>query len=324
VSAARAVLQTGEYDYAWNMLVEDDVLQRLEQRGRGRVVVWPGVSLEHIQINFSDPWTAVDGERSSVKAPHPFLIDPAVRMALSVLVDRRSIQEQIFGRLGSPTANILNGPASLVSANTRWEFNVDRANHLLETAGWKRAPDGIRAKDGRRLRMVFQTAINAPRQKIQQIFKQACSKAGIGLELKAIPASVSFASDPGNPDTFNHFHADLQMFAGAPTVPDPQRFLEQYTSWRVSSKANTWSGPNRTRWVSEDYDRLWKAADTEMDPVKRALLFIRMNDMVVQNVVAIPILRRNGAEAVSNRLRGYDFHAWAQDVWNLAYWYRQA
>lgn len=40
-----------------------------------------------------------------------------------------------------------------------------------------------------------------------------------------------------------------------------------------------------------------------MDPVKRAALFIRMNDLVIQNVVVIPILRRNG-----RRLRGYDFH----------------
>ncbi|HWM76443.1 MAG TPA: ABC transporter substrate-binding protein, partial [Methylomirabilota bacterium] len=39
VSAARAVLQTGEYDYGWNMQVEDDILQRLEQNGKGRVEI---------------------------------------------------------------------------------------------------------------------------------------------------------------------------------------------------------------------------------------------------------------------------------------------
>ena len=36
-SAARAVIQTGEYDFAWNMQVEDDILQRMEQGGKGRV-----------------------------------------------------------------------------------------------------------------------------------------------------------------------------------------------------------------------------------------------------------------------------------------------
>jgi peptide/nickel transport system substrate-binding protein len=105
--------------------------------------------------------------------------------------------------------------------------------------------------------------------------------------------------------------------------PDPQRFMEQFASWRVATRENKWSGLNKTRWRSEEYDRLWRAADTEMDPVKRAALFIRMNDLVIQNVVVIPTLRRHGAEAVSRRLRGYDFHPWAPQIWNLAAWYRE-
>jgi peptide/nickel transport system substrate-binding protein len=324
VSAARAVLQTGEFDYAWNMQVEDEVLQRIEQGGRGRVVIFPGVVPESIQCNFSDPWREVDGERASVKAPHPFLTDPVVRAALNVLVDRGAIQEQIYGRLAEAAANILNGPARFVSPNTRWEFSVDKANQILDAAGWKRGSDGVRAKDGKRLRMLFQTSVNAPRQKAQQVVKQACARAGIELELKSIAASSFFTSDPGNPDTYSHFFADLQMLTYFRDVPDPQRFMEQFVSWRVATKENKWSGSNTTRWRSDEYDRLWKAADTEMDPVKRAALFIRMNDLVIQNVVVIPFLRRNGAEAVSGRLRGYDFHPWAPQIWNLAAWYRDA
>ena len=38
-SAARAVLQTGEFDFAWNMQVEDDILKRLEQGGKGRAEI---------------------------------------------------------------------------------------------------------------------------------------------------------------------------------------------------------------------------------------------------------------------------------------------
>jgi hypothetical protein len=83
-SAARAVLQTGEYDYAWNMQVEDDILQRLEQGGKGRVEIWPTGAPEHIQLNQTDPAKEVDGERSSVKTTHPFLTDSAVRQALNL------------------------------------------------------------------------------------------------------------------------------------------------------------------------------------------------------------------------------------------------
>src|SRR5690606_11433123 len=51
VSAARAVIQTGEYDYAWNMQVEDSILKRLEDGGRGSVNGFEGGSIEHIQLN---------------------------------------------------------------------------------------------------------------------------------------------------------------------------------------------------------------------------------------------------------------------------------
>src|SRR5919106_3150661 len=96
VSAARAVLQTGEFDYAWNMLVEDDVLKRLEASGRGRVHITPSGAIEMLQLNTTDPWTEVDGERSSAKTRHPTLSDPAVREAMSLLVDRASIQAHIY------------------------------------------------------------------------------------------------------------------------------------------------------------------------------------------------------------------------------------
>ena len=66
-----------------------------------------------------------------------------------------------------------------VSTGTHWEFNIAKANQILDEAGWKRGPDGIRAKDGKRMKLVFQTSINAPRQKNQAIVKQACQKAGI-------------------------------------------------------------------------------------------------------------------------------------------------
>src|SRR5258707_10627609 len=88
VSAARAVLQTGEYDYAWNLQVEDEILLRLENGAgaRGRVEIVTGGNIEHIELNSADPWTEVDGERSSAKTKHPLFSDPAVRHALSLLV----------------------------------------------------------------------------------------------------------------------------------------------------------------------------------------------------------------------------------------------
>ena len=325
VSAARAVIQTGEYDFAWNIQVEDDVLRRMEQGGKGRTDIAPAAGIEHLLMNFSDPWTEVDGERSSPKSQHPFLTDPAVRQAMALLIDRASIQEQLYGRQGQATANYLNAPSRFRSANTRWEFNADKANAVLDQAGWKRGADGIRAKDGKRLKMVYQTSINPVRQKTQAIVKQAATKAGIDLELKSVVASVFFGSDPGNPDTTGKFSADLQMYAFNMTSgPEPQRFMDPFVSWEIASKENKWAGRNNMRWRNDDYDRAWKAAESEMDPMKRAAHFIRMNDLLTQHNAIVPMIWRANISAISNKLRNTDICGWDSSFWNLARWHREA
>src|ERR1700688_1795847 len=128
VSAARAVLQTGEYDYAWNMQVEDEILLKLESGGKGKVSIVPGGNVEFMMLNATDPAVEVDGERSSLKTRHPLFRDPAVRQAINLLIDRASIEKFIYGRTGSATANFLNSPERVRSKNVKLEFNIEKAN----------------------------------------------------------------------------------------------------------------------------------------------------------------------------------------------------
>jgi peptide/nickel transport system substrate-binding protein len=323
VSAARAVIQTGEYDYAWNMQVEDEILSRLENSSgaRGRVQFVLSNNIEHVQLNSADPWTEIDGERSSAKARHPLLGDPAVRQALTLLVDRTGVQAHIYGRGGVATANFVNAPERFASKNTHWEFNIDKANQLLDQNGWKRGADGIRAKDGKRLKLVFQTSINAPRQKTQAIVKQACQKAGIEVELKSVTASVYFSSDVANPDTASKFYADLQMYAVLLRQPDPGAFMRQFVSWEIASRQNKWQGRNVTRWRNDEYDEAFRAADSELDPVRRATLIIRMNDLVVGGGAVIPVVNRRWVAVMSDKLHA-NLSGWDDDFWNLKDWYR--
>src|SRR4051812_32321693 len=127
-SAARAVLQTGEYDYAWNLQVEDEVLLRMEDSGKGKAHIVDGGDIEFIQLNITDPWNEVDGERGSVKSKHFAFSDPKVREAMALLCDKKGMQEFIYGRTGFATANFMNNPPRFKSPNTKWEFNVEKAN----------------------------------------------------------------------------------------------------------------------------------------------------------------------------------------------------
>jgi peptide/nickel transport system substrate-binding protein len=322
-SAARAVLQTGEYDLAWNLAVEDDILKRLEAAGKGKMSFYTGSDIEFVALNVTDPWNEVDGERASVKSKHPAFTDKAVRNAMSLLIDRKGIQEVIYGRGAVATANFLNNPPRFRSPNNKFEFNIDKAIQVLEAAGWKKGADGIRAKGTVKLKFVFQTSVSGPRQKCQTIIKDACTKAGIELELKSVVAAVFFGGDAANPDTYQKFWADIEMFTTTMTQPDPQTFMEQFTTDQLAQKANKWASRNLVRWTSAEYDATFKAAQEEFDPVKRAALFIKMNDMVVNDGHVIPLFARPRPYGIVNKLVPV-LSAWDSATWSVGYWYREA
>ncbi|WP_293813049.1 peptide ABC transporter substrate-binding protein [uncultured Bosea sp.] len=321
VSAARAVLQTGEYDYAWNLQVEDEVLKRMETGGRGKISAVPSGDIEFIILNTTDPWTEVDGERSSTKTKHPTLSDPAVRQAINLLIDRDSVQKFIYGRGGTSTASFVNEPKQFKSTKLKYEFNIDKANKVLDDAGWKKGADGIREKDGKKLKYVYQTSINAPRQKTQAIIKQACQRAGIDLELKSVTASVFFSSDVANPDTYTKLYVDMEMYTTTQPQPDPERFLNQFVSWEIANKENKWLGRNVSRYSDPAADEAYKAAQKELDPAKRAAFLIKVNEIFCEANVILPLLSRTRVAAALNNL-SHDHSGWDVDSWNIAAWYR--
>ena len=323
LSAARAVLQTGEIDFAWNLAVEDEILKRLETGGKGKLVFLEGSDIEFVALNCTDPWTEVDGERASPKSKHPAFQDKAVRQAMGLLVDRKGVQDFIYGRGAIATANFLNNPPRFRSPNMKAEFNVEKANQVLEAAGWKKGADGIRAKGNVKLKFVFQTSVSQPRQKAQAIIKDACTKAGIDLELKSVTAAVFFGSDVANPDTYQKFWADMQMFTTTMGAPDPQVFMEQFVTSQVSQKSNKWSSRNLMRWTNAEYDAAHEAAQIEFDPVKRAALFIKMNDLLVSDGHAIPLFGRPRPRGYASKLAPV-ISAWDNDTFALGFWYRES
>ncbi|MFM8638658.1 MAG: ABC transporter substrate-binding protein, partial [Betaproteobacteria bacterium] len=260
---------------------------------------------------------------ASAKSRHPAFSERAVREAMSLWIDRKSIAEAIYGRGAIASANFLNNPIRFRSSTPKFEFNIEKANQVLESAGWKRGPDGIRAKGGTKLKFVFQTSVSGPRQKCQAIIKDACSKAGIDLELKSVVAAVYFGGDFANPDTYQKFWADMQMYTTTMTQPDPQTFMEQFTSWELSQKENKWARRNLTRWQNAEYDAAHKAAQVEIDPVKRAALFIRMNDLLVADQHVVPLFSRPRPYGVGAKLRPV-LSAWDNTTWALGYWTREA
>ena len=153
--------------------------------------------------------------------------------------------------------------------------------------------------------------------------KQACQKAGIDIEIKSVTASVYFSSDVANPDTYPHFYTDLQMYTTTMTQPDPELFMNQFTTDERATKENKWQGRNITRWSNAEYDKLHAASQGELNPVERAAMFIKMNDLLWENTVVIPVVYRPRVAAVSSKLH-VALSGWDNDTWNLRDWHRDA
>jgi peptide/nickel transport system substrate-binding protein len=295
----------------------------MENGGKGKALIVSSGDIEFIQVNITDPWNEVEGERGSIKSKHFAFSDPQVREAMSYLVDRKGIETNIYGRTGFATSNFVNEPKRFRSPNTKYEFNIDKANALLDAAGWKRGGDGIREKGGKKLKLVYQTSVNSLRQKEQAVIKQACQKAGLDVELKQVTAAVFFSSDVANPDTYGKFWADIQMYTTTMTQPDPERFMNQYLLAEASQKGNKWSGRNICRWSNPEYEKTYAAAQTELDPIKRTAMMIRLNDMPIKDNVIIPIASRPRVYGIKNQLN-VNLSGWDLAMSQLGSWYRDA
>ena len=324
LAAGRAVLETGEYDYAWNLQLAPEVLTEMEAAGKGKNVATFGTSVERILVNQTDVSSALGDERGTAAHPHPFLTDINVRKALSLAIDRKLLVEIGYGDFGRLTCNVLPAPAAFNSSGNDACLvqDIAGANALLDGAGWARGGDGVRAKNGVRLSVLYQTSTNSVRQDFQALIKQWWQEIGVETELRNINASVFFGSDPGSPDTFQKFFADIEMFTNNFDGTDPETYMAGWACDQAPRPETQWQGNNIPRFCSPEYDKLVVEMSTTGDINERARLAKAMNDILMQEYVIIPLVHRGRNAAHANSLGGVVLNVWDSELWNIADWYR--
>ncbi|HEV3154963.1 MAG TPA: peptide ABC transporter substrate-binding protein [Candidatus Baltobacteraceae bacterium] len=147
----------------------------------GPFVTWaqPGYYFRHIDFNLRSPK----------------LSDLAVREALRMAIDRPTILNKLYHNIGI----LQEQPAPKVSAY--WDpniqvvpFNVAKANQLLDQAGWKRGPDGIRAKNGVKLDLNFVTATGTViNDQLIELVRSTWSQLGVSLTVSHYLNTLLFA-----------------------------------------------------------------------------------------------------------------------------------
>jgi len=324
-SAARSVLETGEFDYAWNLQVEPEILSQMEAAGKGKVVSAFGTSVERLMVQLTNPSADLGDLRGTVEGgPHPFLSDINVRKALSLAIDRQILVDAGYGPAGQVSCNVLPAPAIYAStANDACKTqDIDAANKLLDDAGWVRGGDGIRAKDGVRISILYQTSTNSVRQGTQALIKQMWSQIGVETELRNIDAAVFFGGDQSSPDTFQKFFADIEMYTNNFDGTDPEAYMGNWVCSEAPTPANQWIGNNMPRYCSEEYDALSKEMAQTASLEDRAAMAKKMNDMLMQEYVMIPLIHRGRVSAHSNKLGNVELNPWDSELAYAEEWTR--
>jgi ABC-type transport system substrate-binding protein len=230
-----------------------------------------------------------------------------------------------FG-LTAPLATQLLARAGLAQGPTQIDYKPDRAGGggALKLLFWQGASllnphFTVGAKDSEGCRIFYEPlAAWDPDGNLVPVLAAEIPS----LELKSVIASVYFSSDVANPDTASKFYCDLQMHAVILRQPDPGAFMRQFVSSEIASKNNKWQGRNVARWRNDEYDRAFHAAEVELDPVQRAALIIKMNDLIVEDCTVIPIVNRRWVAVMSRKLKA-TLSGWDNDFWNLKDWYRE-
>ena len=324
-AAARAVMETGKFDYAWNTQVNPELQTQMAAGGKGMFVNVFATTTERLEMNLTDPSPDLaEGERSTVKHPHPILTDMNVRKALSMALDRQTLVDVGYGAAGKVTCNVIPAPEIYASGNTDCVAqDMAGAKALLDAAGWVPGADGIREKDGKKLHLLYQTTVNPVRQDFQALIKSWWTDLGVDVELKAIDASVFFGGDAGSPDTYQKFYADVEMFANNFDGTDPEAFMAGYRCSDIPSPDNQWQGNNINRFCDPAYDALVSELSQTGDVAKRVELAKKMDAMVsTDSFTVIPMVNRGRLSAASNTLGGVIINGWDTEFWNVQDWTR--
>jgi peptide/nickel transport system substrate-binding protein len=321
----KQLIKTGEVDVLWD-LVEADVPE-LRPVPNVKVSAPAGPFAERLVLNLADP--ALDGPAPDVvaKSPHPILGDPRVREAIELGTNKKEIVDKLlFGLAPIGTNELHIGWARCVTRPS--EYSPDRARQLLDQAGWKPGPDGIRvaqgarfARDGTRLRLKLQTTTgNKLREQVEQLLIDYMKQIGLEFYIENVPSAVLFGSWASGAFR-KHGHFDVLMYTTNPDV-DPQSQIEGYfASWSMPTAANSGAGFNYARWSNKAADDNIKLAGSSPDVNTRKKAYCAAMQELIKDRPHIYLYSRGSIHGYRDRLQGWVANPWVRVGWNAQDWF---
>lgn len=307
---AKQLLKNGEAQLMWNNTEAD--IPEVEKIANVKLSSAPQAGGERMILNLTKP-----GDPGDNKTPHPILGDLKVRQAISYGIDRKTIIDKLLNGKALPGTSELNvDPYNCTDIKT-WAYDVNKAKQLLDEAGWKPGADGIRVKDGQRLRIKYQTTTgNKLREDSQVLIVENMKAIGVEFFIENQPSAVLIGSWAANsPRKKGNF--DIIMYTTNASIDPHSQMFNYFDSKSIPSESNQ-GGANYSRWNDPETDKLIEDAGGIPEWPQRKDLYCKAAAKVVDGASHIYLYQRFNLHTYSTRVQGWISSSWAGPVWNAS------
>jgi peptide/nickel transport system substrate-binding protein len=246
----------------------------------------------------------------------PVFQDKAVREALYAAMDRKSVIEQIYYGLPTPTESFYPKQAWAYNPNLPANnYDPAKAKQILDAAGWKPGAGGVREKNGVRLEFTNSTtAGNHVREQAQQLLQQNWQEVGAKMTIKNMPAAVIWG------DYFAMSQFDSVMVGeDFLTGPDPD-VAYFFDSRNIPAKGG--AGNNTMQYVNPAADKLLAEGAATTDMAKRKEIYAQVQTIIRADLPLLPLFQYATIEGTKAKLIGYAANVNSQsNQWNVREWY---
>jgi peptide/nickel transport system substrate-binding protein len=296
--AAYLQLVNGEVDILADLSIDQVALAR--QEPLVRVVNVPGLTFEQLAFNLD----------------RPLLADRRVREAIARSIDKASLSRAILQGVWPP-APCPQHPLSWgypPGYRDPYPFSPDRARQLLDEAGWKVGPEGLRLREGKPLQLTLvSTAGRRFRESLEQVLSEVFRKQGIALEIRNVEGGLLFGGWPQGLLQSGQF--DLALYANTSSL-DPASQRGSYHSTLVPP-----AGQNTYRLRDRLLDRLLDLGERTLEQARRQPLYWQANTRLMQDLPTVPLFYWTELHAIHRNLTGFRAHPANQRfVWNVHDW----